>query len=151
MSSSIASISSKAILLFMIMHVKAESQSRNPRLFLVTTSSTTSTLMTNNICYVTAATPVTCTRKKRRAVISDILETPRAELDISPDTLERHADAIDSSANSKLDKVESSEREARLLSGLLYWITTTTTSTTTSYLQRSLLAVSSVQLLEQLY
>ena len=89
--------------------------------------------MTNNICFVTAATPVTCTRKKRRAVISDILETPRTGRDISPDTPESHADAIDSSVNSKLDKVESSEREARLLSGLLYWITTTTTSTTTSY------------------
>ena len=88
--------------------------------------------MTNNICYVTAATPVTCTRKKRRAVISDILETPRSGLDISPAALESH-DAIDSSVNLKPDKVESSEREARLLSGLLYWITTTTTSTTTSY------------------
>ena len=89
--------------------------------------------MTNNICYVTAAAPVTCTRKKRRAVISDILETPRSGLDISPATLESHADAIDSSVNLKHDKVESSEREARLLSGLLYWIITTTTSTTTSY------------------
>merc|ERR1719300_528516 len=134
MSSSIANISSKAILLFMIMYVKAESQSRNPRLFLVTTSSTTSTLMTNNICYVTAAAPVTCTRKKRRSVISDILETPRSGLDISPATLESHDDdAIDSSVNLKHDKVESSEREARLLNGLLYWITTITTSTTTSY------------------
>ena len=28
---------------------------------------------------------------------------------------------------------ESGDREARLLSGLLYWITTTTTSTTTMY------------------
>ena len=87
--------------------------------------------MTNNICYVTAAAPVTCTRKKRRAVISDILETPRTGLEISPATLESHADAIDSSFNLKLDKFESSEREARLMSGLHYRITTTTTSTTT--------------------
>ena len=89
--------------------------------------------MTNNICYVTAAAPVTCTRKKRRAVIADMVEIPSSGLDISPDTPESHADAIESSVNSKQDKVESSEREARLLSGLLYWITTTTTSTTTSY------------------
>merc|ERR1719474_342890 len=131
MSSSIASISSTAILLFMIMNVKAEKQSRNPRLFLVTTSSTTSTLMANNICYVTSAAPVTCTRKKRREVISDILETPRAGLDLSPATLESHYIAVDSSVNLKLDKFHSSEREARLMTGLHYRITTTTTSTTT--------------------
>merc|ERR1719474_2478666 len=129
MSSSIASISSTAILLFMIMYVKAERQSRNPRLFLVTTSSTTSTLMANNICYITAAAQVTCARRKRREVISDILETPRSGLDLSPVILESHAVAVDSSVNLKLDKFDSSEREARLMSGLHYRITTTTTST----------------------
>ena len=87
------------------------------------------------MCYITAATPVTCTRKRRRAVIVDVLESPRSRHDINPDTIDIHADAIDSSVEDmkQHNTVESSEREARLLSGLLYWITTTTTSTTTSY------------------
>ena len=85
------------------------------------------------MCYVTAAAPVTCTRKRRRAVIVDVLESPKSGLNISPYTTDIHADAIDSSVDMKHDAVESSDREARLLSGLLYWITTTTTSTTTSY------------------
>ena len=88
--------------------------------------------MTNNVCYVTAATPVTCTRK-RRAVITDVLDTPTSKLEIDPDTSESVNDDLESSLDVKKSEAENSEREARLMSGLLYWITTTTTSTTTSY------------------
>merc|ERR550519_2777075 len=56
---------------------QADAQTRNPRLFLVTTSSTTSTLRTSAICYQSAAAaPVACTgRKRRRAVITDMLDS----------------------------------------------------------------------------
>ena len=89
--------------------------------------------MTNNFCYVTAATPVTCTRKRRRAIITDVLDTQSSNLEIDPDTSKSARDDLESSLDVKKSETENSEREARLVSSLLYWITTTTTSTTTSY------------------
>ena len=89
--------------------------------------------MTNNVCYVTAATPVTCTRKRRRAAITDVHDTPSSKLEIDPSASKSARDDLESSLDVKKSEAENSEREARLMSGLLYWITTTTTSTTTSY------------------
>merc|ERR1711872_86320 len=88
---------------------------RKPRLFLVSTSSTTLTVSTASICYMTASDAKTCEgRKKRRSIprvggVEDkILEPSRSELESDDDT-------------------------GRVGRFFLYWITTTSISTTTSY------------------
>ena len=99
------------------------------------TSSTTSTLITSTICYVSSTTAATaCTgRKRRRAVITDLIDShPQPEMDI---LLSKEGIASSNIGDEELkaDVHEEGAREARLLSGLLYWITTTTTSTSTTY------------------
>merc|ERR1712133_342467 len=93
---------------------------RKPRLFLVSTSSTTLTVSTASVCYVTAATGlVTCTgRKKRRSILE----------------VEGMEDKIlePSKSGWKSDK-ETDNEIGRVGRFFLYWITTTSISTTTSY------------------
>merc|ERR1719192_2804106 len=51
--------------------VLSEEVVRNPKLFFVSTSATTSTLQTASICYMSSATAsATCTGRKRRAITS---------------------------------------------------------------------------------
>merc|ERR1712126_646634 len=89
---------------------------RKPRLFLVSTSSTTLTVSTASICYKsdTVAFKACDGKKKRRSIprvgeVEDkILEPSRSELESADDT-------------------------GRVGRFFLYWITTTSISTTTSY------------------
>ena len=93
---------------------------RKPRLFFVSTSSTTTTLQTQSICYVTSGTTITtCTGRKRRSIKIDVAQHAA---DVKPSQLNQ--------------KVQSSQKEAekhREGRFLLYWITTTSISTSTSY------------------
>merc|ERR1712212_1295447 len=98
--------------------VLSEEVVRNPKLFFVSTSATTSTLQTASICYLSSATAsVTCTGRKRRAITS----FSEMETEVQP-----KQDEVDSS----LQEAESGDRDGRFL---LYWITTTSISTSTSY------------------
>ena len=91
---------------------------RKPKLFFVSTSSTTTTLQTASLCYATSGAPTgTCTGRKRRSI--NIEGVPLA--DVKPSQLNQ---GVQSSQEAKLD------REGRFL---LYWITTTSISTSTSY------------------
>ena len=91
---------------------------RKPKLFFVSTSSTTPTLQTSSICYATSgATTSTCTGRKRRSI--NIEGVPLAE--VKPSQLNQE---VQSSQEDQLD------REGRFL---LYWITTTSVSTSTSF------------------
>ena len=98
------------------------------------TSSTTSTLRTSTNCYVSNTAPIACTgRKKRRAIITDLIDShPHPGMDniLSKEGIESSNIGDE---ELKADIPQEGEREARLLSGLLYWITTTTTSTSTTY------------------
>merc|ERR1740128_735153 len=127
-----------ATLSLLVLSLVQAQATRNPRLFLVTTSSTTSTLMTSSICYSTAAgTAVTtaCTgKRKKRAILSELIDSHDDDkaINIQPsgklhESEGKHVEELMST------KHEEGDREARLLNGLLYWITTTTTSTTTSF------------------
>ena len=93
---------------------------RKPRLFFVSTSSTTTTLQTQSICYITSGTTITtCTGRKRRSIKIDVAQHAA---DVKPSQLNQ--------------KVQSSQKEAekhREGRFLLYWITTTSISTSTSY------------------
>ena len=91
---------------------------RQPKLFFVSTSSTTSTLQTASVCYATSGTPSgTCTGRRKRSIKIDGAPLE----DVKPSQLNQE---VQSSQDAKLD------REGRFL---LYWITTTSISTSTSY------------------
>ena len=69
---------------------------RKPRLFFVSTSSTTTTLQTQSICYITSGTTITtCTGRKRRSIKIDGAQ---------------HADVKPSQLN---QEVQSSQKEAK--------------------------------------
>ena len=95
---------------------------RKPKLFFVSTSATTSTLQTLSICYVSSATPVACSGRKRRSISlepaeSKSLDGMESEGAVQPSTINREVDG-------------GQDREGRFL---LYWITTTSISTSTSF------------------
>merc|ERR1712018_1052238 len=92
---------------------------RKPRLFFLSTSSTTTTLQTQSICYVTSGTTITtCTGRKRRSIKIDGAQLS----DVKPSQLNQEVQSSQKEAEK--------HREGRFL---LYWITTTSISTSTSY------------------
>merc|ERR1712173_542934 len=94
---------------------------RHPKLFFVSTSSTTSTLKTASVCYATTATFAgACTGRKRRAINFDGASADESELKLS----QLKEDVQSSREGRKMD------REGRFL---LYWITTPSISTSTSF------------------
>ena len=91
---------------------------RQPKLFFVSTSATTTTLQTASVCYSTSGAPsAACTGRRKRSINID--GVPLA--DVKPSQLNQE---VQTSQDAKLD------REGRFL---LYWITTTSISTSTSY------------------
>ena len=104
---------------------------RQPKLFFVSTSATTSTLQTLSICYVSSATPAACTGRKRRSISlepaeSKSLDGMESEGAVQPSTINRevNGEPLQDEASSIAN------REGRFL---LYWITTTSISTSTSF------------------
>merc|ERR1712051_625506 len=97
---------------------------RNPKLFFV--SSTTSTLSTTTICYVSSSTAQACGRK-RRAILIDSESERDAEFEY--DGVSKRDGDVESSIDelSEVEAAQTSEREGKFL---LYWMTTTSTSTT---------------------
>merc|ERR1711962_1504720 len=93
---------------------------RKPRLFLVSTSSTTLTVSTASICYMQDGNTafMDCKRKKRRGI----------------PTVEDMEDKILKPTRSEFESVRQSNNDiGRVGRFFLYWITTTSISTTTSY------------------
>merc|ERR1712106_879594 len=107
--------------LTLLASVRGQLNTRTPRLFLVSTSATTSTLSTNTVCFTTGAAAATTCAKRKRSIVVEGAEG--GELEISPSRSDMENDS----------GVVGSQREGRLANGLLYWITTTTTSTLTSF------------------
>merc|ERR1712154_121191 len=110
-------------------------KSREPKLFYVSSSSTTSSISTHTVCFSSTSTGVTtCSGRKRRNIItapyideSRLIVPHRINSDDNEDSL------IDNLASG----VGESERDGRFL---LYWLTTTSTSSTTIYTGTSVLA-----------
>merc|ERR1711971_745416 len=107
--------------------------SKKPRLFLVTTASTTSTFRTTTLCYSTSGTSSisgNCRRKKSMIDFdgSDLLDIPAPS---------RSHPIIDSGFENEDEFLEGdlNHRAARqnFFNFLLYWATTTSTSTFTSF------------------
>merc|ERR1719225_1564237 len=106
--------------------------SRKPRLFLVTTASTTSTFRTRTLCYSSAGnTPPSGTCKRKRSISIDSID------DLVEPAPSRSNLIIDSGFENDEDFVEGdlNHRAARqnFFNFLLYWATTTSTSTFTSF------------------
>ena len=94
----------------------------------VRTSSTTSTLSTSTVCFVTdAAAPTTCKKRKRSLVLESA-----GDVDTDSDVEITPSRADTDGGEGEVD-VEGSPKEGRLANNLLYWVTTTSTSTFTSY------------------
>merc|ERR1712115_123626 len=111
-------------------------RSREPKLFFVSSSSTTSSLSTSTVCFKATATgAVTCgKRKKRSMVVNGISE---ADGEIQPQRSFDAEDNADPKVESGAEDPTTSDRDGRFL---LYWLTTTSTSTTTIYTGTSTIA-----------
>merc|ERR1739844_790750 len=106
---------------------ESEVEGRKPKLFYVTTKSSTSTITTFSLCVqsTNAALTTRGKRRKKRAGLSDPLVESEGMIDISP-----------SEVHSGLEN-EEVQRSAKFL---VYWLTTTSTSFSTSYSSTSTLA-----------
>merc|ERR1719449_492902 len=86
----------------------AEEKLRNPKLFFV--SSTTSTLSTTTICYVSSSTAQACGRK-RRSIVIDSESKRDAEFDLGGVTSKHNGDV--ESSKDELSEVEAAQTNAR--------------------------------------
>merc|ERR1712061_32927 len=92
---------------------------RHPKLFFVSTSSTTTTISTGSVCYISSTSLTTCSGRKRRAISFDGAQLDQS--DVEPSQL---TEGVRSSKELGMD------RKGKFL---LYWITTTSISTSTSF------------------
>ena len=98
-------------------HSQKELGTRKPKLFYVTTASSTTTFTTSTVCFVsTNAAVAACPARKKRELTEVELDT----VDLSPSSVTE----LQSSG---------SEEEAREAKFLVYWLTTTSVSTSYSY------------------
>merc|ERR1712142_355591 len=108
-------------------------KARNPKLFFVSTSQSTSTLSTLTFCYSTVGALTVCPGKRRRSILDETFNGDENIQKIAPSM-----PAIDSSIDEH--KSHDLDRKGKYL---LYWITTTSTSTSTLFTATSTLVVSS--------
>merc|ERR1712083_598782 len=121
---------------------KEPKQSRAPKLFYVSTQSSTTTLTTFSLCWVSSSTAVTvaCGRKKRM-ITYDPIDGEEEEFQVAaskssgqPSVDELAEDDVDiEGSKNKLN----ASREGKFL---VYWMTTTSITTITSYSQTRTLA-----------
>merc|ERR1719483_7350 len=130
-----------SLLLLLLQTVVSEGViSREPRLFLVSSTTSTTILSTSTVCYVqsvTAQAMLTCKKKKRslNLNISPIYSLP-SDGSIQPRPSLRDEDL---SPSGEVPDIEAGVqgREGKFLQ---YWITTTLTSSTTAFTATSSLA-----------
>merc|ERR1719312_608751 len=102
---------------------------RQPRLFFVSTSSTTSTISTATVCFSSSDTPVTACRRKRSLTMQN---KRRRTITEEAGEQDHFRDLIEPERTVQVEQGEEevSHRQGRFF---LYWITTTSTSTTTTF------------------
>merc|ERR1719244_559663 len=115
-----------------IAQVSGQIRTRAPRLFFVSSTTTTSTVSTSTYCWYsgTNAITTTCTGRRKRSILAQPGEKLELLEKISPAPLTTDEEEVESG-------LSESERDGRFL---LYWITTTSTSTTTSFTGTSTIA-----------
>merc|ERR1712154_22884 len=113
----------------------ADQKTRQPKLFYVSSSSTTSSISTVTVCFSSTSTGVTtCNGRKRRNILTEPF-MEEASL-IVPHRISDRDDDSFTDIDSGVAETES-VRDGRFL---LYWLTTMTTSTTTIFTGTSVLA-----------
>merc|ERR1712026_604838 len=107
---------------------KSAESPRKPKLFYVTTQSTTSTVTTVSFCVQSTDSAITaCSGKKKRSLGHVIKSNPIEELE----------DESIFPSDVQSGRVDGEERGARFL---VYWLTTTSTTMITSYTSTSTVA-----------
>merc|ERR1712223_2203961 len=102
---------------------------RQPKLFYISSSTTTSTVSTSTVCFKSGTALATCSKKKRkRDIMTDLLDDPSVSIKPSRNSRMEEEEVADI-----LDQVEKSTENHRDPKFLLYWATLTSTSTSTSY------------------
>merc|ERR1712227_329808 len=110
----------------------AVSGKRQPKLFYISSSTTTSTVSTSTVCYETSGTLATCSKKKRkRDIMSDVMGEDASE-SIKPSSRSRMMEE-EEELEDVLEAAEKQIENQRDPRFLLYWATLTSTSTSTSY------------------
>merc|ERR1712099_1976 len=111
---------------------------RQPKLFYISSSTTTSTVSTHSVCYHILSTSnavsygVTCSKRRKRRMITDGI----ALGDISPSSRKAEVE-VDPESMTQVDSTEGADRDQRYMN---YWLTTTTTVTQYSYTVTSKIA-----------
>ena len=111
----------------------AVSGKRQPKLFYISSSTTTSTVSTSTVCFKSGTALATCSKKKRkRDIMSELVDSES----IKPSRNSRMDEEEEEELEEAVDLLESAEKQAenhRDPKFLLYWATLTSTSTSTSY------------------
>merc|ERR1711923_365059 len=107
---------------------------RSKRLFFVSTTSSTSTLITAFTCYISAAALVTCKKRRKRSYLEESIdEQPQSLVEeaIDPARIQSLADSDESAfLEAGMNEADAKQREGKFL---LYWLTTTSVVTETSF------------------
>ena len=126
-----------------------EPSTRQPKLFFVSSTTSTTTISTKTVCYVASSTAIqmlTC-KKKKRSILNAVMGVssedikPASSVKTFEEAVEKIKDDIED--NNKEDitdlisGMELSQKEGRFLN---YWLTTTITSTFTTYTDTSSVA-----------
>merc|ERR1712241_395057 len=132
------------VITFLLNHVLAREEdskqdkilsSREPKLFYVSTLTSTTTLTTSSICHIIFSTALgvqTCVKKKRSITFLDELPIKPSKLNI--EDVAPSPSFEDSEIEEILPGIEGDERAARFLN---YWMTRTVTSTFTTFTSTS--------------
>merc|ERR1712154_169006 len=106
----------------------AVSGKRQPKLFYISSSTTTSTVSTSTVCFLSSGTLATCSKKRKRDIMSDLLRD--APESINPSRKSRMEEEELEDVLEAVEKQAENQRDPKFL---LYWATLTSTSTSTSY------------------
>ena len=123
--------------------------SRQPKLFFVSSTTSTTTISTQTVCYVASSTAIqmlTC-KKKKRSILSSVMGDtseeikPASSIKTFEEAVEKIKDDMEDDNKEDISNIlsglEVSQKEGRFLN---YWLTTTITTTFTTYTATSSLA-----------
>merc|ERR1711994_197361 len=122
---------------------------RQPKLFYVSSTTSTTTWGTQTVCYVASSTAIqmlTC-KKKKRSILNSVMGAtseqinPASSIKTFEEAVEKIKDDMDDDNKEDISNIlsglEVSQKEGRFLN---YWLTTTITTTFTTYTATSSLA-----------
>merc|ERR1711894_50959 len=123
------------------LHGKDALPERSKRLFFVSATSSTSTLITGFTCYISAAALVTRKKRRKRSYLEDSIdEQPQSSVEeaINPARIQSLTDSDESAyIEAGMKEADAKQRQGKFL---IYWLTTTSVIMETSYSNTQTLA-----------